>query len=586
MKQLMMAICCFSGLVAYSQYFQNTYDDSNFGNDQLTHGVNTIHLGDGHLMGGEGPSTLSGVLSRTSARFVQSDINGNPLLLFEYQLKDNNGTIYYDTKDQKVFEFDNGTGMGLIGRYEDPANPNNYQLYFLEMDNMGAVLTVFTYQVSGYEIHEIGNLVKSRNNDNTLFVVGTVRSTSTNTFHPFVVKIDYMSKTLVWSHVYNHMGHGPNIDNVWGMDIAEAGPLFSHANECVVAGYANDGTDYDGVLFMLDNSTGMAFGPLERYGDHPGNDRFYSIDGAADQPLWGFPEGFIIGGTTQDITNGDQNMWVVRIDGALGPVWQSGFDNSVNNGANDYCYDVTERINTQRQPEYYALGYTDNGPIGAEDVMTLKVDMGGTPVGEYFYGGSNNDRGRNVDFVNNMGTVPGLSIYGNYNDQTSDNLYHVKAYFNGFSGCNEDLYGGNLHGCPGHLGIVDDLQSVTNFTSGNRLAYDQGGLADMNLCFNNSIAGGSVAKTHHNNVSATLSPNPARSENSSIILELEMETGDELQISIYDMFGKNCFSINRTVVKGKNQLELNFEGDPLATGIYVVNVNGKHVNKSINLLIQ
>jgi hypothetical protein len=61
---------------------------------------------------------------------------------------------------------------------------------------------------------------------------------------------------------------------------------------------------------------------------------------------------------------------------------------------------------------------------------------------------------------------------------------------------------------------------------------------------------------------------------------------DELTITLTDIQGKVITTLNSSVRKGLNEVELNTSALNLNTGLYVVKATGQHFNKESKLIIE
>ncbi|HYG15605.1 MAG TPA: T9SS type A sorting domain-containing protein [Bacteroidia bacterium] len=604
MKKLVLIAMVLTGLSARAQFFEHLYGTTN--PDVLTCGVNVLLNPTGHIVVGENElPCFPGIYAIPVA---YTDVNGNipaggPYFKRDYTLLNSSGG-YLIPEDAQVYELQNGSGFGIVGKYTDPSifgNPNT-GVFYLRLDGAGNVLGVNNYPALGgggfnfFNVEEVGGITESVSHGilDELFITGTVRSNNNRLF-PFAMKLDVNTGAMFWSHVYQiaQAIHG----DAWGKDIADG--LLPH-HFVTFAGHIFNTTDIpnsqDGFIQHIDRWNGMPAHPTIFYGTPTSSDLWNSINATSGPmgPPPMFPFGYVLGGATDMYGSMDFN--VLRMDMVIAPFWSSTFDYSVNSNAYDECTDVIERFNSLNQWEYYATGFTDNGIFGGFDVLDVKMDFAGVavPGGEFTYGGSGNDYGVSIDQLNIAGTAnpDGLSTFGTWGSNPTlggEDMYHIKSYYNGLTSCN-DWIATNAD-LPGMMpGIHVPSQSIANFNSGNIMATFLP-ISDFQLCWANFIGGGNNARTADpgdgtsgtNN--AILVPNPAENGNTAVKLNVESSTAGEADVTVYDMMGKQVYSGTFNLKKGKNALPVDLTDANLSSGMYTVKISGS-TNETLLLQVK
>lgn len=598
MKKLYLIALALIGLSAKAQYFQHVYGTGN--NDELSSGINTA-APMGHLMAGTTISCFPGI---TTIPVAHSDIAGN---VFGAPFYENNYMLIRPTgvaltaNDPKVVEFNTCPGHGVIGRYTDPTMPapGNTGVFFLQLGAGGmppgfvtATFDYFPVAGSGFDIVEIGGVAKSLFFPGDIYVTGTAVDPG-GVNRVFALRINECTGALVWSQIYNIL---PPAMSERGMDIEE-GPIMGlpfGMPDAVIVGEVvvnYPPVSNDGFLMHIDANTGIpAPHPVILYGFPNTNDHIHSVNQAIIPP---FPPGFVLGGGT-DI-NGSMDFFVLRMDFLIAPMWFNTYDYSMVPFSFNDCYDVVERMNTLGQPEYYATGHTQNGFFGGDDVMVVKIDQNGVGVagGEFIYGSPGNDNSRSVAQLNigAPGPPAGLSVFGTWAGPPSlggDDMYHIKAYFNGPSGCNE-IFNNPIQG-PGlpPMPMMPFIQ-VNNFNQANLNAVFTP-IFDFTLCFAPFIAGGNNARVapageDNTNDNVLVMPNPAETGIRAVTVELESDAETDAVIAIYDMMGKELYNAKVQLVKGKNSIPVDISKANMAAGMYNVTImNGENSQNKLLLV--
>lgn len=582
---------CLTALVAISinagaQYFQHTYGNAD--HEFASSGVNTTVQGQGHFMSGH--SRLTCVYPTSTVPVVFSDmfgdIPGAPYFAQNFILARDNGDVVH-ANQTKSFELDNGNGFGIVGSYTDPnqAGPGNSSAYYMQLDPSGNMVSIIEYNVSGYSLGVNGICESALASGNEIYITGGA-SDFTNSY-PFVLKIDVNTGAILWGYVYDI----PRTSSS-GAAVCESPYAPYSVDEIVVVGGALDlnstPNQNDAFLMHIDAATGALLANANIYGSSTVHDYFNSIR-VANNTASG-PAGFIIGGSTN---GGSFDAWVVNTD-PLGNInWSSAFDNSITTGSGyNICNDVIERLNTSGDWEYYAVGSANNG-IGNDDVQVIKIDETGNGVvgGEFTYGGAFNDEGIMADQYNIAGTLPpdGLSVYGWYSGGIYADMLHVKAYFNGVSGCNEQFNNPVQMSAPGLLTSVSVSQVTSLHTGTMDAAFVP--MGNTTLCYSDGLADGNNARVapaagENGDKAMVVMPNPAQAGAKAVMVEVESDMPGNAQVTIVDMLGKQYYKGSYPIIKGKNQLPLDISNTNMAAGIYMVKINGTTLNKTTLLLIK
>lgn len=584
-KLLLTAAMLVAGIASQAQYFQHVYGVP--ANETLTSGINTSALGNGYFMAS---SNVGFAFGTASISATYADVAGNipaaPYFTNEYMVVSNAGNPL-QTQDPQVFEYNSGAGFGIIGRYTDPTltNPNS-GIYFLQLDGSGNVLNAFDYTVipttsSYWDVIKVSAIAES-STGKEIYITGWLQPNFAQV-NGFVLKVDANSGAIIWGYVYDIINPSFSSKDLFN-DIVES----PYAAEVVVVGQTYDGTTTsDGFFMRINSNTGAAFPIVNLHGTATSWDAFNAVT-VANSPTAGGP-GFAIGGTSD--ANGTNDFWFTLVDPTGTFITSTLHDYSINPGADDQCEDIIERKNTFGKYEYYMAGSTFKGAFGKHDVLVIKTDAKGNGVanGEFTYGSPSDDFGKSLDQYNGTGN-DGLSVFGTYGDNVigGSDMYLVRAYFNGASGCNEKFNTPTPKSGP-KLFNKYDVKDIAKFQD-NKFLWKQTTAKEKTLCFAWSLSGGNNARVapteSQGDKEGKISPNPIAQGTQYAALEVEVENPTTAQIAIYDMLGRTYYAQTFTLVKGKNSLVLDISNTNMAQGMYTVKVQGENLNQNIVWLVK
>lgn len=599
MKKLILIALVLTGLTAKAQYFQHVYG---LNNDEygLT-GVNTTGpMPIGQFMTG---LTLS-CLPVRSIPATYTDINGNvpggPFFNENYVLTDpGSGALLNTLGFPQPMELQTCPGrLGIVGGFSNhPAIPEN-GVFFMHLAPGGGVGAIFTFTPvagSGFIITDVQGIERSNNFPGDWFVTGSCLDPA-GFSKVFAVRFNECTGAMVWGQIYDIL---PPAVHAYGRDIAEnLIPVFGPPGAAIVGKINTVNGDDDAFLIHIDANTGMpAPHPAIITGFPNSNEEWRSIK-TAQAGIW--PPGFILGGYTN--INGNYDFLITRMDPLIGPLFLNIFDVSFAPGNDNYCYDVMERLNSACQYEYYAVGNARNSIFGNADVMVVKMDPwgNGVPGGEFIYGGGGDDFGNNLDQRNMVPCGPpppnfdGLSIFGSTNNSFAvfggADMYMIRAYYNGVSGCNEAFFN------PLQLGGLPPMPQmpvnpIINLNPNMNLTAFHFNMKDQPLCFAPVIAGGNNARVAPKEDKTAddallIMPNPTAAGSKEVTLQIESEVTGDATIEIYDLLGKLYYSNKHTLSKGINKLPVDISSTNMAAGMYSVKVLGQQQNKTVTLIVK
>ncbi|HYG17020.1 MAG TPA: T9SS type A sorting domain-containing protein, partial [Bacteroidia bacterium] len=235
-----------------------------------------------------------------------------------------------------------------------------------------------------------------------------------------------------------------------------------------------------------------------------------------------------------------------------------------------------------------------DGNMLRTDATVYKLDVNLNPVGQFTYGNTFPGTGVALDGYDNIGN-DGLSTFADFTPSVfspNQNFHHIKSYYNGQSGCNEDIQVPVLQFIPPPMVFPVPANAVSNvIASSNVLKTSRVSVAVNNtLCFNLSIPGGSNARVAPDEQSgdgaASVSPNPMQQGIAAALLEVNTEVAMDVDVAIYDMLGRQYYNNRFSLVSGENRLPLELSDANMAQGTYIVKITGTDFNKNITLLVK
>ncbi|HYG16416.1 MAG TPA: T9SS type A sorting domain-containing protein [Bacteroidia bacterium] len=584
-KIILISALLFTALFAKAQYFQHLYGTTD--NEAYVKGVNTFIQPQGHLMAASGDKL---VVTYTD---VNGSVSSSPNFNKDYQIISNITGTTMPTSSVNVFELEDGSGFGVVGLCFDPSVSSAVRsIFYLHIDPTGVPGTVYEYipvpgSVALYNLISVNAVAKSPGTDD-LYIAGATESSSNDNFI-YALKINSVNGNIVWSAFYDVVQTGINQKEYIG-GIIESPYQPAGVQELVLVGGGYDmaGNSQDAFFMRVDANNGAPLGPWAFfYGTAATEDVFTSIS-IANSNIGG-TNGFVVGGYSNH--NGSYDFWMLKLDTRGGVIWSRLYDYSVSPGNNDICYGVIERFNTSNNYEYYAVGHTSSPTVfNTYDILVIKTDDWGNGVagGEFTYGiASVNEFGWGIDQYDGTG-ADGLSVFGisELGGIGMSDVYLIKAYFNGLSGCNESFSTPKTKRGPG-LYAETWVDAFDNF-SPSSLSSSEQSASDVNLCYNTTIGGGSNARTAPSDpgTSATVVPNPMTQGAATATVELEAETPATVQVTIYDMLGKQYYAGNFALVKGSNRLPVDISSASMAAGMYTVKITGDNINKNVLLVVK
>lgn len=252
--------------------------------------------------------------------------------------------------------------------------------------------TAFAYAYGSYGDEAGRSLAQTP--DSGFILVGSSGSFGNGSSDVYIIRIDSLG-TYIWSKVYG----GNNTEG------ANCIKCFNDGT-CVIAGYTNTYGNgaYDAYVLKInllgDTLWTKTFG---------GNawDFAHSIQGT-------FDGGYMIAGETFSNTNGENDMWLVKISANGQLEWEKKYGGPLQ----DFAKDVVQLSDSS----YVLVGATESKGKGMFDVFLLRINQIGDTLFTKTYGEIKNDVAH--------------SIHYNSNDQT----LALAGYTENFGALNRDFY--------------------------------------------------------------------------------------------------------------------------------------------------
>ncbi|KAB2918093.1 MAG: T9SS type A sorting domain-containing protein [Bacteroidetes bacterium] len=601
MKKLLLIALALMGISAQAQYFQHEYGNGPAIGTVNVHGQNTRYAATGHLIGGHfidisstplylGSLGIFAAHADDDGRFVNTtDFNNH------YVFNDGSGTYTLRITSAQVIEFEDGSGYGAVGafhRWQNIFYPSaqifGQGIAYIRLDASGNVISIQGYQLSSVigTVPFVTGLRESEAGNGDLFATGT------NGDDMWAMKID-QNGGLLWGSIYD-VAATPNdiIESPYTSTVIIVGQHSNNAFWMEV----NPGTGALNSFDVKSSGTGASL------------DRLFSIDISADPAM----PGFVLGGEI------DGRAWVVKTSQTGLTQWSGQYWSGTTPAKYLRGHDVAGRLKVfddcATEFEYFVTGpfwsTTSDG-----NAIVFKIDRSGNPInpnGLFVYDYGYEETGNSVD-VNTSGTGDGVTMYAIKEDDPLREAYVVKAYFNGVSGCNEyfeDLdmnwvqfstissivFGQSSFGTTGiyidHIGSNPDNElchaTVIGTGSNDYKAQKQPRKRGLKATPSTEKQDKMVQPNEilDKGAEPVIIPNPAEQNTKAVEVKIMTETSAKVDVTIYDMLGREYYNNSFALAKGNNRLTLDISATNMVAGMYTVKVRGEGVNKNITLMVK
>lgn len=572
-KSYLLLSLLLAGLCANAQYFHSSYGD----NATAFNGAVTRNGSIGHIIAGIKDQNLTIARTDENGDFTQPE-NFN----YIYELTDPNTSQQLTVSNAFVLELNNGSGHIAIGSY---STGSDYGIFYLPLDMQGNPSgTVKGFINPNPQLRvEVRAITESVNVQGDIYAAGTTGDPG-NPNDIFALRLD-AGGNVMWNCIYDFSFFAPDEE-------ATVADMTEGLNgELMIVG----GGGRDGLWLIVDQNDGNPM-DVDLY-DAGRTERFNSI-GISEDPL---SQGYVLSGTGDiDFWNA-QNQWMNRMlglktDAARNAEWFNYYFVESHNGIEEEGIDLTGRMNTLGNYEYFLTGFTyDNGaPSGNGVVLRLEHDgtVSSMPMIPLFHYPLNNYIIRPVcAAASDNGATTGLSLYSTAHDQTSGmpSMLITKVYFNGESPCNQSQ-GHDV--APSELNYrVNNIhtQVIGNLDNAHVDMNNQYGSSYFNICFAGSIPGGSNDRTAPAYSSTPggikVYPNPV-GRGTDLHIGVNTEREEIVQIQITDLSGRTLYTGIHRTLPGYNDLKADADQLPEVPGIYGLTVIRASQTERLKISVQ
>jgi hypothetical protein len=562
--KFLMFMCIATSVDA--QYFTREYGSTS-NTDVLRDGAPAAALpvGEGHLITGTtsflGTRTLT--LTRTD---IAGDISAGCFSSI-YELQNAAGDILA-VDVVKVIEVPSGVATSNImvtGTYtDDSPQPVEFGVFIAMFNALGNVLYVtgYTQDVNSEGRLSMVSACPDLGGGPIVYCLGnidlTLRFGQMAGQGIFTIGFNTSNFTTVYTQIYN-------ISNNYTRRETAADIIASPWNPTQLAVIGNYDASAGGpgsYLLRVDKATGNVIGNVRIYNYANSTETVKSITLASTPGS----VGFMICGSSNNGNGAIQRVWVFKVNplGVAGAALPKNFINySVANAGNYIGTDITERLNTLGDYEYYASATIFNGSIGMRDLVIIKLDDLLEPSAlsdnEFTYGKANSNELSEEIVSFNSGLAPGIAIYGNttQGDITGNReMYVVKAYYNGALNCSEDTTTTTFANSPNLMGTTP-AAALGPLVEGPLTSEKIGSLSMYPICNVATYMSGSNLRLSQEDPTTTISPiqvwpNPVLAGASGLQINLYLPADEQVQFRIIDINGREIVNQTITVSEGNS----------------------------------
>lgn len=556
--KLMIAFVAF-GMSAQAQYFNHDYGTLLI--DEPQSGMNTVAQHEGFVISGLATNPANGNVGTVVA---YSDRTGNlfsaPYFVKGYRVKTTSG-VAMNSRDGRVLEL-GASNFGIAGTAVT-TNGSNYYVYYIETDTLGNAVATTLYDAPGCSYYQLFGMEPS-SSGTSVYLTGFAQETSTGEYQVFVIKINN-NGTLIWSHTYDIDQTVASMDI--GYDLYEDNSTGIY--RLIVVGKTDYAGSADGFVLNINPNTGAPIWE-DIYGNTTSSEYFTTIAHSNDASQ---NYGYIIGGNTDATTGADLDGWLVRLDNSFNNLWDNTYDYN-SSSIRNYFSDVTERLDSAGNYIIYAGGTTATGVMGNADMEVDQIDeVTGNSIAQFTYGDANGNSLVSID-QNSNGTIPGISMFGyratGYIGNSDLNIY--KAYFNGYTSCNDSI--DSIAASTGPVLLTyyypDTVHTFTSYSTTVNVASGY----DKTVCYSTTVSGGDnrsmIATQPGGNIEHMSIVNAA--EPNSYVLLMSGANGGTVTVNLISMLGTTVYKKQYELAKGADQLQIDLSGLGLGSGVYVLQV--------------
>lgn len=476
-----------------------------------------------------------------------------------------------------------GNGYAVAGVY---VSGNVRGVFFATLNGQGGVLNSIRWNLPGGSYGptlEKPVVIESKVNPGDYYVCGHFN------YQTYVMKVDN-NALQSWANWYSING------DFSGFDIIES-PYNPTSSKLIVVGRAQDNggsTAQDAFVMHLETGMGNVLSTNLYSDGSGGDDWFNSISEANHSTLSN--RGYVVGGFAHSSTlnNYIYTPWMAHLDTSYKLVWSTLIQPSYGNNNTPIARqcakeinDVFQRRNQSGQFEYYGIAGS-----------AMDIDQVGTNGFEYSYmsvfrldnSGSNSLSPDEFRYFNGSGQYSHFDPHLTQIESTagggapegfqafctataSPSHYMVKAYYNGYAGCQDSLSDINVYSYNAtDIPIQVNMGIFNSSCNGFAFANSSISVSRSTICTAGSVSGGSnsrilgVANVQFEDIAFEAFPNPVHD---LLSLRFMSTSTSNIELKLLDLLGR---PVDMKTTKGDELLTMEIEIADIQPGVYLLQV--------------
>ncbi|MCP4133823.1 MAG: hypothetical protein GY754_22835 [bacterium] len=295
-----------------------------------------------------------------------------------------------------VYETSDG-GYVIAGRAKDYYGVENYDFHILKINASGETQWQQAFGGSGLDAAE--SIVQTA--DGGYIAAGFTNSYGSGLEDGWIIKLDSQG-TLEWENLVG----GALDDRLYSVrQTPDGGYIAAGAVRSGANGY------YDMIVVKYTSTGTESWNKL--YGGS-GWEKAYSIELTDDG-------GYVITGYTGSYTNGENDIWVLKLTAAGDVAWSQNYGG--------IGKELAHAIRQTADGGYIIAAYTNSYGNGDCDHWIVKIDASGNRTWDKTYGGSGNDRPKSIQQTTDGGYI--VAGYTGSNSQGESDSWVYKLDANG-----------------------------------------------------------------------------------------------------------------------------------------------------------
>lgn len=499
-----------------------------------------------------------------------------------------------------------GNGYVAAGIFVSSATTATVRgVFFMSLDAQGNVLNQYRWNFPNGPHHSLIEepvIIESKVSPGDYFICGHYDAMT------YVFRIT-SNATVVWENWYSY-----GVEFV-AFDLIES-PYSAASSELVIVGRAQDNTGsvaQEAFIMELDGNLG-SINSVQVYSDGSGGDDWFTAIEVADHAIAG-NEGYVVGGFSHSSTlnNYTYTPWMAHLDATYNIVWSTHIAPTYGNNlspvgrqcANE-INDVFQRRNLSGAFEYYGIAGSaidvDQVSLNGYEYNYLSVyrlDNSGSnslsPDEFRYFAGGHIDWGyeprlTHIAAVAGGGASEGFQAFCTSTLTSPTSFYMVKAYYNGYAGCQDSLTEVAVYDHPVNFSAI--VVNQTPFGSscpGFNINYAALSISPTTLCASSSVGAGNNARftgfsdTEIGGIDIKVFPNPASNR---VYLRQNTLSNLTLIADLYDCRGQRVerVTFDQEDAASRNEFTLNLGENHLTPGLYFLRLSQGN-NTSIKRLV-